>query len=526
MQARAPTSSMPAPATRSRPARRSRFCRPTRYGGNGGDQPHRQRVRQHPLRQCRRQRARRRRRRRHHGRLRRQRHLLRRQCRRPGDRKRGRGQRPWSTPASATRSTPALRSRCSRPPTLAGTAAINLTGNEFANTIYGNAGANILDGGGGADAHDRLRRQRHLFRRQCRRPGDRGRRRRHRPSSTRASATRSRRARRSRCSRPTANAGTGAINLTGNELANTIYGNAGANLLERRRRRRTSWSASAATTSTSSTMPATGRSKAPAAAPTSSTPASATRSRPGSEVEMLSTTSQAGDRGDQPRPATSSPTRSTAMPAPTRSTAAAGADVMVGFGGNDFYYRRQCRRPGDRERRASGTDGVYASVSYTLRGRLVDRDPADHGSTWRHRRRSTSPATSSPTRSTAMPAPTCSTAAAARTLLIGLGGADSFAFTTALGGGNVDTIADFVVGHRQDRARRCGVRRARPPARSTPMRSSSARPRRDADDRIIYNQATGAALLRRRRQRRRRRGPVRHRCRRTELIAASDFTVI
>lgn len=34
----------------------------------------------------------------------------------------------------------------------AGTAALNLTGNELANTLYGNAGANVLNGGGGADA--------------------------------------------------------------------------------------------------------------------------------------------------------------------------------------------------------------------------------------------------------------------------------------------------------------------------------------------------------------------------------------
>src|SRR5205085_4542915 len=32
----------------------------------------------------------------------------------------------------------------------AGTAAINLTGNELANNIFGNAGANVLDGGRGA----------------------------------------------------------------------------------------------------------------------------------------------------------------------------------------------------------------------------------------------------------------------------------------------------------------------------------------------------------------------------------------
>ena len=32
-----------------------------------------------------------------------------------------------------------------------GTAAINLFGNELANTIYGNSGINTLDGGGGND---------------------------------------------------------------------------------------------------------------------------------------------------------------------------------------------------------------------------------------------------------------------------------------------------------------------------------------------------------------------------------------
>jgi Ca2+-binding RTX toxin-like protein len=35
---------------------------------------------------------------------------------------------------------------------LAGTGAINLTGNEFAQTIYGNNGANVINGGGGNDA--------------------------------------------------------------------------------------------------------------------------------------------------------------------------------------------------------------------------------------------------------------------------------------------------------------------------------------------------------------------------------------
>ena len=64
-RAAATTSSMPASATRSPPASRSRCCRRPSLGGTDGDQPHRQRLRQHLCRQCRRQRPQRRRRRRH-----------------------------------------------------------------------------------------------------------------------------------------------------------------------------------------------------------------------------------------------------------------------------------------------------------------------------------------------------------------------------------------------------------------------------------------------------------------------------
>ena len=49
-----------------------------------------------------------------------------------------------------------------------GTEAINLTGNELAKTILGNNGANVLNGGGGAGRARRLWRQRHLLCRQYR----------------------------------------------------------------------------------------------------------------------------------------------------------------------------------------------------------------------------------------------------------------------------------------------------------------------------------------------------------------------
>ena len=47
-------------------------------------------------------------------------------------------------------------------------------------------------------------------------------------------------------------------------------------------------------------------------------------------------------------------------------------------------------------------------------------------------------------------------------MLVGFGGADTFAFTTALGGGNIDRISRLPGRHRQDRARRRGVHRAGP----------------------------------------------------------------
>jgi Ca2+-binding RTX toxin-like protein len=113
----------------------------------------------------------------------------------------------------------------------AGTAAINLTGNELANTIYGNDGANRLDGGGGADllvgrlgddfyyldsAADRITENAgqgndRLF----------------------ASTNYVLAAGVSVEVLATVNdASTAAIKLTGNELASTIYGNAGANVLD------------------------------------------------------------------------------------------------------------------------------------------------------------------------------------------------------------------------------------------------------------------------------------------------------
>jgi Ca2+-binding RTX toxin-like protein len=112
-----------------------------------------------------------------------------------------------------------------------GTAAINLTGNELANTIFGNAGANILDGKAGADALAGFAGNDFYY---VDAAGDR---------VIEAASEGSDRVFASvsytlgagasvETLGTTNNGGTGAIDLTGNELANAILGNNGANVLD------------------------------------------------------------------------------------------------------------------------------------------------------------------------------------------------------------------------------------------------------------------------------------------------------
>jgi Ca2+-binding RTX toxin-like protein len=76
-------------------------------------------------------------------------------------------------------------------------------------------------------------------------------------------------------------------------------------------------------------------------------------------------------------------------------------------------------------------------------------------------------------------------------LLHGYGGADTFAFTSALGGGNVDTLADFQPGLDKialDDALFGGL----PLGALAPAAFRSGAAAQDADDRILYDPATGA----------------------------------
>ena len=113
----------------------------------------------------------------------------------------------------------------------AGTGAINLTGNAFAQTIVGNAGANVINGGGGADTMQGLGgndtyyvdNSGDIVKELAGGGSDR--------VLTSVSYTLTAGQEIESLS-TTNNAGTGAINLTGNAFAQTILGNAGANVID------------------------------------------------------------------------------------------------------------------------------------------------------------------------------------------------------------------------------------------------------------------------------------------------------
>ena len=300
---------------------------------------------------------------------------------------------------------------------LIGTSAINLEGNQLNQLIYGNNGANNLNGGLGADTliglggDDTYRvvdgRERILE------DAGQGR----DVVYTSVSYVLSSGASIEVLSTASL-AGTTAINLTGNELAQEIYGNAGANSL----------------------------------------------------------------RGG------------------------GGADLLLGLGGDDAYYidggiERVIENGGE------GRDVVYASVSFTLEaGSHVEvlSTASLAGSDAIHL---TGNALAQELYGNA--GGNILNGGGGADLLIGGGGADFFDFTTALGGGNVDTIVDMAAGSdkiRLDDAVFAGLAPGALPASAFVIGSQAA----DADDRIVYNNSHRPALLRRRRQRRRRRHPLRH----------------
>jgi Ca2+-binding RTX toxin-like protein len=167
----------------------------------------------------------------------------------------------------------------------------------------------------------------------------------------------------------------------------------------------------------------------------------------------------------------------------------AGADTLYGYGGDDTYV---VDNAADRviEAAGGGYDRVLARTSYALQaGQAVEALYADAtGST----------AAIDLTGNEAANVILGSAGAnvlngkGGADLLQGLGGADTFAFDTALVSGNVDRIADFAPD--QDRIRLSRSVFTALAAGSLPgsaFKDLSAGPA-DADDRVLYDHATGA----------------------------------
>jgi len=164
-----------------------------------------------------------------------------------------------------------------------------------------------------------------------------------------------------------------------------------------------------------------------------------------------------------------------------------GADVMIGLNGNDIYV---VDNAADQvvEAAGGGSDLLYSFVSYALAaGQEVE---------------AISTAVQGGTAAIALTGNEFSQTIAGNAgvnlldgkggsdVLYGFAGADTFAFTTVLGAGNVDAIADFVAG-----TDKIGLDDAIFSAIGGSLGAGAfviGNGAGDADDRIIYNSATGA----------------------------------
>jgi serralysin len=287
----------------------------------------------------------------------------------------------------------------------------------------------------------------------------------------------------------TNNAGTGAINLTGNELTNTLIGNAGANTLDGGAGADSLYGFGGddffyVDNAGDAVFEGAG-------AGTDRIFASVTYVLgAGVQVETLSTTNNAGT--DAINLTGNALVNSLTGNAGNNSlNGSGGADTLFGLGGDDFYFVDNAA-DAVFEGAGLGTDRVFASVSYTLAASMHVE-------------------TMSTTDSAGVNAINLTGNELANSLignagsnvldgkggndtLNASGGTDTFRFTTALGAGNVDAIQGFVVADDTieiDNAVFTGLAGGALAAGAFRIGAAAA----DADDRIIYNSVAGTLLF-------------------------------
>jgi Ca2+-binding RTX toxin-like protein len=167
-------------------------------------------------------------------------------------------------------------------------------------------------------------------------------------------------------------------------------------------------------------------------------------------------------------------------------TGGGGADILAGFGGDDFLYVDADDRIV--EIAGGGYDNVLASTSYVLNAGAH----AEVLSTTNHGGTAAIDLTGNELGQIVIgnAGANVLNGGLGADALIGLGGADSFAFTTALGSGNVDSLNDFNAAADTillDNAVFTGLADGNLAAGAFVTGSAAG----DADDRIVYNSATG-----------------------------------
>ncbi len=167
---------------------------------------------------------------------------------------------------------------------------------------------------------------------------------------------------------------------------------------------------------------------------------------------------------------------------------AGGADTLVGFGGDDIYV---VDNAGDVviESAGGGSDVVYALANYTLNaGADVERlSSIDWSQTTALNLTGNELANLIEGNAGA----NVIDGGGGNDVLVGFGGADTFAFTTALGAGNVDLIADFSVADDTIALDDAVFTQLGGPGALSASAFVTGTAAADADDRIIYNSATG-----------------------------------
>jgi len=366
--------------------------------------------------------------------------------------------------------------------------AINLTGNEFVNTIVGNNGANTLDGKAGADkmyghagndifyVDDALD--------AVIEAGGGG------SDWVNANVSYTLAAGLEVELLTTfGSATTNVINLTGNEFANTLVGNAAANILNGKGGADSMWGYAGndifyVDNGGDSVTEAVGGGADTVITNVSFALAS------GQAVEVLrtygsATTNAADLTGNE------FADRLAGNAAANVLDGKGGADVMWGYGGNDTYYVDNSA-DSVTEAVGGGSDTVRANASFALAAGQEIEQLQTLGSS-----------TTNAIDLTGNEFANTIFGNAAANVLDGKGGADvmysfagadAFAFTTALGGGNIDQLIDFQPGTDEmalDDAVFTGLALGPLPAAAFTTGSAA----QDADDRIIYNSATGAVLF-------------------------------